>query len=149
METRNPDDYELFLEGILEAPRGQRKVWNGLCYNAAYKCSPTIGSFPCAGNVCYGPGGVIAGAAAGCGPGGCPAPVPAAGPAAKVVVGRKSPGVPVTVAPASGSQPEPVEVEPAEPEGPSTRKGPGNLPPFARSTPVVIPPAEGPDAPPK
>ena len=34
-ETRNPDDYELFLENILEAPRGQRKVWNGRCYNAA------------------------------------------------------------------------------------------------------------------
>jgi pilus assembly protein CpaC len=56
-ETRSPDDYELFLENILEAPRGQRKVWNGRCYNAAYKCDPTVASFPCAGNVCYGPNG--------------------------------------------------------------------------------------------
>ena len=40
-ETRTPDDYELFLENILEAPRVQRKVWNGKCYNAAYKCDPT------------------------------------------------------------------------------------------------------------
>src|SRR5262249_34205590 len=32
-ETRNPDDYEFFLENILEAPRGQRKVFNNHCYN--------------------------------------------------------------------------------------------------------------------
>lgn len=56
-ETRTPDDYELFLETLLEAPRGQRKVWNGHCYNAAYKCDPTAGMFPCAGNVCNGPNG--------------------------------------------------------------------------------------------
>ena len=55
-ETRSPDDYELFLEGILEAPRGQRKVWNGRCYNAAYKCDPTIAGFPCVGPLCTGPG---------------------------------------------------------------------------------------------
>ena len=48
-ETRNPDDYELFLENILEAPRGQRKVWNGRCYNAACKCDPTAAIFPCVG----------------------------------------------------------------------------------------------------
>jgi pilus assembly protein CpaC len=53
-ETRNPDDYELFLENILEAPRGQRKVWNGCCYNAAYKCDPTAAIFPCVGGVCTG-----------------------------------------------------------------------------------------------
>ncbi len=28
-ETRSPDDYELRLENVLEAARGQRKVWNG------------------------------------------------------------------------------------------------------------------------
>jgi len=53
-ESRNPDDYELFLENILEAPRGQRKVWNGRCYNAAYKCDPTSAIFPCVGGVCNG-----------------------------------------------------------------------------------------------
>jgi pilus assembly protein CpaC len=53
-ETREPDDYELFLENILEAPRGQRKVWNGRCYNAAYKCDPTAAIFPCVGDVCTG-----------------------------------------------------------------------------------------------
>ena len=64
-ETRTPDDYELFLENILEAPRGQRKVWNGKCYNAAYKCDPTAGKYPCAGNVCTGPNGTCLPATAG------------------------------------------------------------------------------------
>jgi pilus assembly protein CpaC len=54
-ETRSPDDYELFLESLLEAPRGQRKVWNGLRYNAAHKCDNA--GYPCVGNVCNGPGG--------------------------------------------------------------------------------------------
>ncbi len=56
-ETRTPDDYELFLENVLEAPRGQRKVWNGKCYNAPYKCDPTLGKYPCIGGVCNGPNG--------------------------------------------------------------------------------------------
>ncbi len=56
-ETRTPDDYELFLENVLEAPRGQRKVWNGKCYNAPYKCGPTVNQFPCAGGICTGPMG--------------------------------------------------------------------------------------------
>ncbi|HEV3384467.1 MAG TPA: hypothetical protein VG097_06605 [Gemmata sp.] len=51
-ESRNPDDYELFLENILEAPRGQRKVFNGRCYNAAYKSDPTAAIFPCVGGAC-------------------------------------------------------------------------------------------------
>ncbi len=53
-ETRNPDDYELFLENIMESPRGQRKVWNGRCYNASYKCDPTAAIFPCVGGLCTG-----------------------------------------------------------------------------------------------
>ncbi len=58
-ETRTPDDYELFLEGLVEAPRGQRKVWNGRHsgYNTAWKCNPA--GFPCVGNVC-GQGGTCA-----------------------------------------------------------------------------------------
>ena len=55
-ETRNPDDYELFLENILEAPRGQRKVWNGRCYNAAWKCDPTAGDLPLRGRGVHGRG---------------------------------------------------------------------------------------------
>jgi pilus assembly protein CpaC len=63
-ETRTPDDYELFLENVLEAPRGQRKVWNGLRYNAPWKCDPTASVYPCVGNVCTGPNGTAL-------PGGC------------------------------------------------------------------------------
>lgn len=48
-ETRMPDDYELFLEGLLEAPRGQRRIWNGHQYVPAYKNDPTAGAYPCSG----------------------------------------------------------------------------------------------------
>src|SRR5256885_11429618 len=36
-ETRKPDDYEFYLETVLEAPRGQRQIWNGFEYNPAWK----------------------------------------------------------------------------------------------------------------
>ena len=48
-ETRVPDDYELFLESIIEAPRGQRQVFVNGRYVAAYKNSPTAGQYPCIG----------------------------------------------------------------------------------------------------
>jgi pilus assembly protein CpaC len=79
-ETRSPDDYELFLEGILEAPRGQRKVWNGRCYVPAYKCDPSYSLCPCQGNVCAGGAGAACGTAGGCASpavGGPIAPAPA------------------------------------------------------------------------
>jgi pilus assembly protein CpaC len=49
-ETRSPDDFELFLEGILEAPRGQREVCVNGHYLAAYKNDPSANLFPCGGN---------------------------------------------------------------------------------------------------
>ncbi len=56
-ETRSPDDFELFLEGILEAPRGPRAVCHDRCYVPAYKNGPTSALFPCAGDDrCGGPG---------------------------------------------------------------------------------------------
>jgi pilus assembly protein CpaC len=58
-ETRSPDDFELFLEGILEAPRGPRHVNSDRRYVPAYKNGPTAATFPCAGpgaNGCSGPG---------------------------------------------------------------------------------------------
>jgi len=52
-ETRSPDDFELFLEGILEAPRGPRTV--SLCnYVPAWRNSPSADTFPCDSG---GPGG--------------------------------------------------------------------------------------------
>jgi pilus assembly protein CpaC len=50
METRRPDDFELFLEGILEAPRGQREVCPGGIYRAPYKNGPSASVFPCGNN---------------------------------------------------------------------------------------------------
>jgi pilus assembly protein CpaC len=49
-ETRRPDDFELFLEGILEAPRGQREVFQGNHFVPAYKAGPSGSQFPCATN---------------------------------------------------------------------------------------------------
>jgi pilus assembly protein CpaC len=48
-ETRSPDDFELFLEGILEAPRGPRQVFPDHHYVPAFKNGPTASTIPCAG----------------------------------------------------------------------------------------------------
>jgi pilus assembly protein CpaC len=65
-ETRSPDDFELFLEGILEAPRGPRSLCGGENhYTPAYKNSPSAGVYPCAGS----PFGGCAGGS--CPTGGC------------------------------------------------------------------------------
>ncbi len=120
-ETRTPDDYELFLEGILEAPRGQRKVFNGLKYNAAYKCDPTIGAIPCIGDLCYGPNGTAIGSGA-CGPNGC-APGGAVNlppvPATPAAMATGSTGTGTTTAPA----PLPVTL-PSVPGATSGGRGP-------------------------
>ena len=61
-ETRMPDDFELFLEGILEAPRGLRTVvepGKGFGrYRASYMAGPNAGLFPCPGPGCSGPMGM-------------------------------------------------------------------------------------------
>lgn len=49
-ETRIPDDFELFLEGILEAPRGQREIFPGNRYQAAYLNGPSASVYPCGVN---------------------------------------------------------------------------------------------------
>jgi pilus assembly protein CpaC len=66
METRRPDDFELFLENLLEAPRGPREVCRDHRYVAAYKNSPSAAEMPCGGR--YGAGGGY-GCGAGCGAG--------------------------------------------------------------------------------
>ena len=48
-ETRSPDDYELFLESLLEAPRGQRRPWQNGRFEPAYKNDKTAGMYPCIG----------------------------------------------------------------------------------------------------
>jgi pilus assembly protein CpaC len=51
-ETRSPDDFELFLEGILEAPRGPREVFQDGQYVPAYKNGPTAAVYPCGNGHC-------------------------------------------------------------------------------------------------
>ena len=74
-ETRRPDDFELFLEGILEAPRGQREVFEGHHYVPAYKNGPSAYEFPCGTNggcgVFGNRGGCNNGSGAGSCAGGC------------------------------------------------------------------------------
>jgi pilus assembly protein CpaC len=65
METRRPDDFELFLEGIIEAPRGPREVCQDHHYVAAYKNGPSARFMPCAGGRC----GTGSGPGYGMGPG--------------------------------------------------------------------------------
>jgi pilus assembly protein CpaC len=60
-ETRSPDDFELFLEQIVEAPRGPREVCPNGHYVPAFKNGPTAQVYPCAENspprCATGPGG--------------------------------------------------------------------------------------------
>jgi pilus assembly protein CpaC len=49
-ESRTPDNFELFLEGILEAPRGPRKVFQGNRYVPAHLNGPAANLFPCGGH---------------------------------------------------------------------------------------------------
>ena len=108
-ETRSPDDYELFLEGILEAPRGQRQVWTNKQYNAAYKCDPTYGKYPCIGPLCVG-------GYSGCLPAGGPVVAAPAGPAVMPVgatMPQQPPAAPPVAAPPLPEIPPPT-VTPAE-----------------------------------
>jgi pilus assembly protein CpaC len=54
-ETRSPDDFELFLELILEAPRGQREVFPNKKYRPAWMNDPAADKFPCGGAECATP----------------------------------------------------------------------------------------------
>jgi pilus assembly protein CpaC len=138
-ETRTPDDYELFLENVLEAPRGQRKVWNGKCYNAPYKCGPTVNQFPCAGGICTGPMGT-------CLPGAAPAApaVPGAGPAAPVLPGAVPQPIPA-LPPAGGGASAPG-LSGTRNAGATTAEPPVILPAVpgapvsSTSEPVILPP---------
>ena len=72
-ETRSPDDFELFLEQLLEAPRGPREVCSDGHYHAAHTSGPTAGVFPCGDGSGCGLRGCATGrcGAGGCGAGGC------------------------------------------------------------------------------
>ncbi len=140
-ETRTPDDYELFLENVLEAPRGQRKVWNGKCYNAPYKCDPTVGRYPCAGNVCTGPNGTCLPAAPGYGPlpnliGG-PATL---APAIPAIPPGGAMAAPVAPMPPAGGPPATLPALPGSPAAAGSDPAPVGLPPLPPVSGVPVPP---------
>jgi pilus assembly protein CpaC len=64
-ETRKPDDFEVYLETIMEAPRGQRDVFPGKKYQPAWKSDPSADKVPCGGDRNGNCGG------SGCGNGSC------------------------------------------------------------------------------
>lgn len=128
-ETRSPDDFELFLTQILEAPRGQREVCPDGRFRAAHLNGPTAGVYPCGDNSLshrWGRGGT-------CGPNGC-----GNGGAVSPVLGA------VKGAPANISSTTPV----ITPEEATPAAGPVTPPASVPLTPAVNPPTEIPALPP-
>jgi pilus assembly protein CpaC len=117
-ETRTPDDFELFLEGILEAPRGPRQVFQGGHYIPAFQYSATTDLFPCAGKGACGAGcgNGPAGPAANPGPAPGQVTAPAAAPATAPAIA--SPGGTLPAALPVAAAPETPPAAPAAPEGP-------------------------------
>ncbi len=65
-ETRSPDDFELFLEGILEAPRGPRNVkFHPHEYKPAFHGASNINQIPCGDGNQYGRVGTYGSSGAG------------------------------------------------------------------------------------
>jgi pilus assembly protein CpaC len=90
LETRSPDDFELFLELILEAPRGSREVFPGGKYKPSWMNDPTANQFPCGGAAggAYGPNG---GPGNGCANGSCGPTAANGGPPPAPAVPREMP----------------------------------------------------------
>jgi len=76
-ETRSPDDFELFLELILEAPRGQREIFPHKKYRPAWMNDASANQLPCGG----GTGNNCGANGNGCANGNCGAPAAATVPA--------------------------------------------------------------------
>ncbi|HEY1381780.1 MAG TPA: hypothetical protein VGF55_33585, partial [Gemmataceae bacterium] len=107
LETRKPDDFELFLELILEAPRGQRQVFPDGKYKAAWLSDSTAANIPCGGGAggC-GTGGCGGGVTGGCATCGSPAAAGATALPPAPVATTAAPVVPAGVQPAPADQPE-------------------------------------------
>jgi pilus assembly protein CpaC len=133
-ETRNPDDCELFLEGILEAPRGPREMCPGGRYVPAYKNGPTADLYPCAGG--HNGSGNCSTCGNGCGPNGVSNGTPVAG----AVPGRMADIHSKPLTPIADSS---NKVLPPAPE--AVNKGTETAP---SAPPAVLPSAEATKAPP-
>lgn len=116
METRSPDDFELFLEGILEAPPGCRKPFQNGNYVPAFRGGL---QFPCGGNGANGACGT-----GGCGTGRCDMTPPRA---ALENPGRvmDSPAVLPATVPASNLEAQPVRRTSGDDGAPAVMMGPG------------------------
>jgi pilus assembly protein CpaC len=121
-ETRSPDDFELFLEGILEAPRGPRQVCQGGRYVPAFKNSATAELFPCSGKGACG-AGCSAGQAAPVAP---PVHGPAAAAANPPATTPEPPAATAATRPAAA--PEPAAGTPPEPAVPAADAAAGTPP---------------------
>ncbi|HEY8505402.1 MAG TPA: type II and III secretion system protein, partial [Gemmataceae bacterium] len=135
-ETRSPSDFELFLEGLMEAPRGQREIFEGGRYKAAYKNHPSYQQYPC--NVLGGVNGHGDGACAPAAGHTVPAnlPFPAGGaafpPAAPAGAGTgAAPGLPGELPPAG----EPLPPAAGGEAGLAFPDGPPVMPAGTRSIP--------------
>jgi pilus assembly protein CpaC len=139
-ETRNPDDFELFLEGIMEAPRGPRYVTaHPGDYRAAHTLSPNAGQIPCAQGTGHGAHGGAGCASGQCGTGpataapatAAPATVAPMAPGAPVAPALPAPGTPVPAGPpVRGIEAPAIPMTPVMPAG-----GTSSVPPI-RDVPV-------------
>jgi pilus assembly protein CpaC len=144
-ETRSPDDFELFLEGLLEAPRGPRAVFQGNHYVPAHRNGPTANLFPCAGlgdgykNTAPLFGNLGHGCTNGCSVPGGVSPTPAA-PAAAGQPGANGPGAQQAAGPSDAAGPNLAETAAApagkagEPEGGSATAATADSPSKAEGT---------------
>ena len=123
-ETRKPDDFEFYLETMVEAPRGSRTIWEGHRYKAPWKSSPTAATYPCVGGAMAAPGG-------GCATGTCPAPAGGMAPT-KVIV------TPPAVLPTGGLTELPNDLTVTPPTAAAPVE-PVPAPPAALLAPVVLP----------
>lgn len=133
-ETRRPDNFELFLEGIIEAPRGPRQVYQNHHYVPAWMNSPSANVFPCAGKR-DGSCGINGCGVNGCGVNGCGANgcgVNGGGPAAAAM----PPSPPLETAPPPSPPPTlETPLQPVPGEAGVVPPSAANDPPAANSQP--------------
>jgi len=129
-ETRSATDFELYLEGIMEAPRGQRVIFENGKYKAAYKNSPTAAQYPCLDANC---GGGRRQGGANCADGSCPT-----GPTNGVMIAPQPQGQPLPQGAVPNLQPTPI-VEPFQPNLGTPNQLPGDVLPNPLNPQPMIP----------